>query len=257
MSACFTSSAEARALWDRLLAGPGSPAALVLMPNHVHALVPQLDERAFSRALSGYARWRNHHRGASGPVWERHPPPHAVPDQKHLRRTLRYIHLNPCRAGLVHDPLAWPFSTHRDACGLAKPTARERMRDPHAFHAYVSADPTVSLEGTLLPARPYGSDAPPLTAVLDAASSVTRTPLSALVGQRSPARSVALSAARALAIPTADLAAAFALHPSAVRRTRCATDELVARVLFDDRFPGLLDGDLRRTRSWRTYASHA
>lgn len=29
------------------------------------------------------------------------------------------MHPNPCRARLVADPLAWPFSTHRDAVGLA------------------------------------------------------------------------------------------------------------------------------------------
>lgn len=55
---------------------------------------------------------------------------------------------------MVTDPLSWAFSTHRDACGLALDPVRKRVPDVHRFHRYVSADPTVAVDGTLLPATP-------------------------------------------------------------------------------------------------------
>lgn len=37
----------------------------------------------------------------------------------YLENLLRYIHLNPVRAGLVHDPADWPWSGHRGLIGLS------------------------------------------------------------------------------------------------------------------------------------------
>jgi hypothetical protein len=129
------------------------------MPNHVHLLAEGATAAAvsapFQRALSGCGR----------DLWEPFPPPSVIPDLKHLRRHIRYVHLNPCREGLVRDPLEWEFSTHREVVGAAPPgwmeldTLRKAwgVRRPDALpalvHAYVSADPAVRVEGTPLPAR--------------------------------------------------------------------------------------------------------
>jgi len=92
-------------------------------------------------------------------VWASPPPPEAIPDEKHLRRTIRYVHLNPDRSHLVGDPLSWPWSTHRDATGLAMFPVIERDAFPARFHAYVSGDPTVNVDGTELPVTQLDRDA--------------------------------------------------------------------------------------------------
>lgn len=163
---------EALDLWRRLRVAFPEASAVCLMPNHPHIVtraegaVPRL-----AGVMSGYARWRNHRRGQSGACWEPLPEPTPLPDDAHRRRTVRYVLLNPCRGELADDPLAWPLSTHRDLVGLGMPGVK--VRDPAAFHAYVSGDPTVSVGGTSLPGLVLGA---PLSAVEVAVGAVLRLP---------------------------------------------------------------------------------
>jgi len=141
---------EALRLWRRLLRAFPDARALCLMPNHPHVVAP--DDRArqrLSAVMSGYARWRAHHRAQDGACWQPQPRAEPIPDAAHQRRTVRYVLLNPCRGGLVVDPLAWPLSLHRDLVGLGDPAWR--TREPEALHRYVSSDPTASVIGTELP----------------------------------------------------------------------------------------------------------
>lgn len=150
----FHDDLEGRALWLRLARLDGLAAAC-LMPDHVHLVLAHADSGgAFGRLKSAYARARG---PAAGPLWAPAPPAEPIPDELHLRRTLRYVHLNPCRAGLVNDPLSWPFSTHRDAVGLAAAAAVRPQRSPESFHAYVSGDPTTSVTGTPFPHGTWGT----------------------------------------------------------------------------------------------------
>jgi hypothetical protein len=134
--------------------------------------------------MGSFARWRNHARGERGPVWQTHPAPQALPDVQHTRRTIRYVLLNPCRAGLVADPLAWPYSTHRDAVGLAVPGVRRIEREPERFHRWVSADGTVDVAGTALPVVGWGSASG--AQVAGAVGSVCRA-LPEMLARRGPA----------------------------------------------------------------------
>ncbi len=120
-----------------------------------------------------------------GPGFEPIPAAELLADEQKIRRSLRYLHLNPCRDGLADDPLAWAFSTHRDACGLMVQPVVPPRRDPAGFHAYVSADPHVSITGTPLPGGQLARM--PVLDVLAAVSAVTRTTLSGMK-QRGPAR---------------------------------------------------------------------
>jgi hypothetical protein len=121
------------------------------MPDHIHLILPDAPGKRLGRAMSAYAQWRNAYRGERGPVWTPHPPPDRLADEKHLRRTIRYVHLNPPRAKLVEDPLAWAWSTHRDRVGFAFPRVGALEPDPNRFHRSVSGDPSVAVEGTDLP----------------------------------------------------------------------------------------------------------
>jgi len=88
--------------------------AYCLMPNHVHlVVVPRCPEglaeavgsthRRYTRCINGREGWTGflwHGRFASSPM-----------EEKHLRDCVRYVGLNPVRAGLVTDALAWPWSS--------------------------------------------------------------------------------------------------------------------------------------------------
>lgn len=253
----FRSWTEARALWDRLTAGLRFR-ALVLMPDHVHVQLTDATQLApLTVALRSYARWRNGARGESGPVWEHRASPTPIRGTEHVDRTTRYIHLNPCRRGLVRDPLAWPFSTHRDAVGLALPAVRRPVPDPERFHAWVSGDPAVSVGGTPMPRSPSAA-APPwsLSQVAAAVSALTRTPETAL-RTRGPARGLLLCAASRLTEASDALIAKFAgVDRTTVGRAAALRDRrlaVVERVVGDERFALLRDGDLRRDAAWRAY----
>lgn len=235
---------EALALWRRLRKAFPEARALCLMPNHVH-LVTDVDGAAerLRAVMSGYARWRAHRRGGEAACWG----PVAVellPDKVHLRRTTRYVLLNPCRGKLVADPLAWPLSIHRDLVGLGDPALR--CRQPRAFHGYVSADPTVSLVGTPLPV--LGGGSAPLGAVEDAVGAVLRmTPLE--VREAPNARALFVRAAH-VREGAADAIAAHLgvtkrrvnqlLHPPPTRARLEPELEAVLRAVGDPRFAPLL-----------------
>lgn len=165
---------EAAALFAQLLRAFPETVALCVMPDHVHLVLPHADPgRRLGAVLSGYTRWRNAARGRRvATLWEPSPPPELLPDAHHVRRTVRYVHLNPCRSRLVADPLAWPFSTHRDYVGFARPGPIRVQADAARFHAYVSGDPSVNPTGTPLPTLRY--DQVPWGAVVDAVAGVCR-----------------------------------------------------------------------------------
>ncbi len=193
----FRTHEEARALFDLVAATFPDAVAICVMPDHVHIVAPAGEGHRLGHLASAYARWRNAHRGERGPVWERLPPAEALPNAKHLRRTVRYVHLNPCRDGLVPDPLAWPWSTHRDATGFAAAPIRAREHDPARFHRWVSSDPSVAVDGTALPEGAWGTVRWEL--VRDAVAGVCRVPAEALT-RRGPARTLALTAAWVLEV---------------------------------------------------------
>ena len=209
-------AAEASALWFLLTRRVGRPVALCLMPDHLHLQHAQDVSGALGSALRAYALWRNALRGQSGPVFKRKPPAHPLATPDKVRRSVRYIHLNPVRAGLVSDPLAWPWSTHRDAVGICLRSVRDVDRDPDRFHRYVSSNPMVALNGTSLPHEP--GRVARVDEVLAAVSELTRRPMAHL-GRRNAERTLAVAASRALCDATAaEIADAVCMHHRTVRR---------------------------------------
>lgn len=251
----FFSWSEARSLWDRLvLAAPGL-IALVLMPDHFH-LLHAVDVRLrLAHALSGYTRWLNGRRDSQGPLVDPLPAPERITGSDKERRQVRYLHLNPTRARLCNDPLGWPFSTHRDAVGLAPFPVIPAHRDPVGFHAYVSGDPTVRVEGTELPAMSLA--VPDVASVLHAVSAVTRTPLLGL-RDRGAARSLAIRAARTLTPAVhGEIARVVGVSRWTVVHSPVGEDarvRAVARAAGDPRFAPLWDDDLRTHPTWRWYS---
>jgi putative transposase len=232
----FHSPAQARRLWQTL-ALPGL-SALCLMPNHLHLQHPRR-LAGLSQTLAGYSRWLNYQRGHHGSLLAPLPPPTWAEGEQKVRRDARYIHLNPCRAGLVRDPLAWPWSTYRDRIGLSLQPAVRRSWDPERLHGYVSADPSVHVQGTPLPRAGGVVDRWALQA---AVSELMRVPLTAL-SQRGDARRLWMQAVKELSdVPTAQLAKSLGVARSTLQRLPPPPSErleLILRIAGDPRFPGI------------------
>jgi REP element-mobilizing transposase RayT len=255
----FTTHQEAGALWARLRPLVDARLGLVLMPDHLHLVGREARRQAIAQALTSFTLWRNRHRGESGPVFERHPPPSLIADSQHLRRTLRYLALNPLRKGLCRCPLEWPWSTHRDALGLSLDPVVERSRDPQALHDYVSRDHDAGLPGTPLPAGFLsGLDATPsLDDLMDTASALLRAPRLDLRRDRALRRRFIGLTRGFGGFSDAAIATFLGVHRANVGRVDPASPadlRLVRRALFDLRLGPLLDCDLRRTPAWALYA---
>ncbi len=174
-------------VWGALRRAFPTALGCVLMPNHLHLIaVEPSGEIAVTKLRAVMSGVRRSVAG-KGLVWERAPAPVAVPDAFHLLRQLRYVALNPARAGLIDDPLAWMWSTHRDVGGAvvdpwvrAETIARRLGQSLHEFarthHGYVSADPTVRVDGTPFPvaASPSRIAEHPLGTIAAAARAATR-----------------------------------------------------------------------------------
>jgi REP element-mobilizing transposase RayT len=81
-----------------------------LMPNHYHLLVetpqPNLSD-GMQRLNSTYAQWFNQLHGFSGHVFERRFFSRLVESTYDLLELVRYIVLNPVRAGICAEARAW------------------------------------------------------------------------------------------------------------------------------------------------------
>ncbi len=251
----FHDHLEARALWERCVA-LGPVHHLCLMPDHLHLFSRQVDPAKLRGAMSGFSRWVGHRRGVAGlRLWRGYAEPQPITNPEHLQRTRRYVLLNPCRGNLVGDPLAWPWSTHRDAVGLAWPRARRVVGDPVDFHGYVSRDRSVDTAGTDMPGGLYIA-VPSYDQVEAAVSAVTRTPILEL--RRKPVhRRRLIACLRCLTdLSVRAIARRLGVSPGIVGAVPGRWDELartVERVLGDERFAGVHSGDLRLTVMWERY----
>jgi len=86
------------------------------MTNHLHVLV-QVSEVPLGSVIlqiaSSYARTVQARLMTTGHLFERRYHAVLVDAYSYLLALVRYIHLNPVRAGLVADPAAYRWSSHR------------------------------------------------------------------------------------------------------------------------------------------------
>ena len=95
-----------------------------LMSNHVHLIaVPKAAEAlslCLKQAHGRYAAYWNARQSSTGHVWQGRF--YSCPlDEAHLWEALRYVELNPVRAGMVEKPDQWPWSSAAAHCGCASP----------------------------------------------------------------------------------------------------------------------------------------
>src|SRR6266516_5931906 len=96
----------------------------VLMGSHYHTLVRIPDARlsaALQRLHTEYSRWHNRRHGRSAHLFRAHAMTQEITSDAQLFAACRYLARNPVGAGLVDDPLDWPWSSARAHARLERP----------------------------------------------------------------------------------------------------------------------------------------
>jgi len=94
--------------------------AFCLMSNHVHLLI-QVSEIPLSRIMQNlsfrYTRWINKRQRRTGHLFQGRFKAILVDADSYLLELVRYIHLNPVRAGVVGHISEYPWSSHAAYAG--------------------------------------------------------------------------------------------------------------------------------------------
>lgn len=89
----------------------------VTMNNHVHLIIKLklvIDISKIMHSINRqYARWYNEHYQRKGHFWEDRFYGELIKDDTQLLAVMRYIELNPVRAGLCKKPTDWAYSGAR------------------------------------------------------------------------------------------------------------------------------------------------
>lgn len=112
----------------------------VLMTNHVHLLLSPLERDSISRSMQylgrGYVSYINNVYGRTGTLWERRFRASLIDSESYLIACMRYIELNPVRAGIVDHPQNYRWSSYAaNALGV-----NDTMIVPHAVYLALSFD---------------------------------------------------------------------------------------------------------------------
>ena len=89
--------------------------AYCLMTNHVHLLIErQADSigRIMHRVLTGYSQYYNRRYGRVGHLLQGRHKAILCQSDRYLSELVRYIHLNPVRAGMVDKAEQYKYSGH-------------------------------------------------------------------------------------------------------------------------------------------------
>jgi REP element-mobilizing transposase RayT len=111
----------------------------VLMGNHFHFLV-EIPYGGLSRGMqvlnTSYSVRTNKRYGRTGHLVRNRFYSELVEDETHLMEAIRYIVLNPVRAGLCESPADWPWSSYRACVGT------------ELAHPFLAVDRVLGLFGT-------------------------------------------------------------------------------------------------------------
>ena len=151
--------------------------AYVLMTNHVHLLItaerPDGPARLMQSLGRCYVQYVNRAYKRSGSLWEGRYKSSAVQAEAYLLTCMRYIELNPVRAGMVSDPAHYRWSSYRHN-GLGQADERltahalyrglgtaddERLASYRAlFRSELDADALGDIRLALTQSQPLGDD---------------------------------------------------------------------------------------------------
>jgi putative transposase len=104
--------------------------AYVLMNNHFHLMVTPTSAFALPRAMQSigrrYVRFFNQRYERTGGLWEGRHKTALVHDERYWLTCMRYVELNPVRAGMVSSPEQYKWSSYKThAFGARDPLVSE------------------------------------------------------------------------------------------------------------------------------------
>jgi putative transposase len=116
----FAADADYRVFRDALVEASEKHAlrihAYVWMTNHIHVLATPEHENSISKVFQSvgrkYVQYFNHAYRRSGTLWEGRYRATVVDSERYLLTVMRYIELNPVRAGMVAHPRDYPWSSY-------------------------------------------------------------------------------------------------------------------------------------------------
>ena len=142
--------------------------AYCLMPNHVHLiLVPETEDglrKAMSEIHRRYTLFVNIRAGWTGCLWQGRFSSYPM-DDRHLYHAVRYVELNPVRAGLCRTAEQWNWSSakahlsgQKDS-GLEMESLKHRVADWQAYLAEQEQEVLIrKIEEHTKTGRPLGSE---------------------------------------------------------------------------------------------------
>ena len=115
--------------------------AYVLMANHVHLLITPHTEEGISKLMQSlgryYVQFFNYTYSRTGTLWEGRYRATLVDSERYLLTCMRYIELNPVRAGIVEHSSKYPYSSYRHNA-LGKENG---LLTPHRLYRRLGATP--------------------------------------------------------------------------------------------------------------------
>ena len=106
--------------------------AYVLMTNHVHLLVSPTKVESLSKMMQMlgryYVQYFNYNYQRTGTLWEGRYKASLISSEQYLFTCMRYIELNPLRAGMVKEPAEYDWTSyHHNALGKADPLIQPHL----------------------------------------------------------------------------------------------------------------------------------
>ena len=113
--------------------------AYVFMTNHIHLLASPATEESIPKTLQSlgrrYVQYFNYLHQRSGTLWEGRYRATIVEAETYLFECMRYIELNPVRAGMLHHPGEHTWSSYLTNAGLAA----DSLIKPHRLYRALGA----------------------------------------------------------------------------------------------------------------------
>ena len=113
----------------------------VLMTNHAHLLVTPRSEHSIGKTMQSlgrrYVQYFNYTYGRTGTLWEGRYKATLIDSDRYLLTCMRYIELNPVRAGMVRHPGDYKWSSYAaNARG-----ANNALISPHPVYRQLGHSP--------------------------------------------------------------------------------------------------------------------
>ena len=118
--------------------------AFVWMTNHIHLLATPQVENSISKVFQSvgrkYVQYFNYTYRRTGTLWEGRYRATVVESERYLLTLMRYIELNPVRAGMTSHPADYPWSSY-GYNALGKAGLNENWLIPHAEYLRLGRTP--------------------------------------------------------------------------------------------------------------------